>query len=519
MIRITLRRLVLALAIISVLVTLANAFYAAYQVQRDELIQGTLEVNRVYAAKLANVTEAFFASAQKQLAYSASLLSENMAVSHVLESEAVRMQMQTDSFNSVVIVDKTGKVLAGAPIALGLQGRTLNSVGNEQALSEKRPLISDPFIAVTGNLLVNLSQPIFSPDGDYAGYIGGTIYLKSQSILGDLLGQHFYKDDSYLYVVDRQGRLIYHPDQGRVGEVVVGNPVIEAVILGESGARSVTNSRGVAMLAGYAPISASRWGVVAQRPTAVALMPLQGLMRSVVGYAVPIGAMTLVFIWLCARLISRPLWQLARNVEAPDPTTAISQVAAVRPWYFEVASLRRAVLVSLSQIQETLGILKKDSSTDHLTGLYNRRGLDDEIRRLAAKETPFSVLALDIDRFKEVNDKFGHPVGDLVLKALARVMLACSRSDDICCRSGGEEFLIVLPDVGIDEALGKAERLRLATKTTSMPAGVGQITISVGVAAWNGASDNVENVLAAADSALYFSKNGGRDQVSQARAI
>ncbi|MCH6127851.1 diguanylate cyclase, partial [Salmonella enterica] len=81
------------------------------------------------------------------------------------------------------------------------------------------------------------------------------------------------------------GRLIYHTDASRVGEVVSGNPVIEAVIEGQAGARRVVNSRGVDMLAGYAPVPASGWGVVAQRPTAVTLEPIRELLWALLGYA------------------------------------------------------------------------------------------------------------------------------------------------------------------------------------------------------------------------------------------
>lgn len=99
-----------------------------------------------------------------------------------------------------------------------------------------------------------VSHPIFSSDGAYLGYLGGSIYLKELSILNELLETHYYENDSYVYVVDQNRRLIYHPDIRRVGDQVIDNLAIDAVLAGEDGAGQIRNSQGIAMLAGYAPI-------------------------------------------------------------------------------------------------------------------------------------------------------------------------------------------------------------------------------------------------------------------------
>lgn len=249
-----LRRLILLLALFSAVFTLANGFYATYRVQRQQLMDSSLESNRAYARKLAESVDVFLLAAQQQLAYSATALAENFANPQLLAAEVERLRLQTDSFNSVSIVDAQGWVKAISPEALHIKGQQLNSAGPLDALRKRRPLISPPFISVAGNLLVLVSQPIIDRQGRYRGYVGGTIYLKKKSILKNLLGEHYHRDGSYLYVVDQSRRLLYHPDPARLGQPVGQNRVIDAVLRGESGSLREPNSLGVEMLAGFAPM-------------------------------------------------------------------------------------------------------------------------------------------------------------------------------------------------------------------------------------------------------------------------
>jgi len=149
--------------------------------------------------------------------------------------EARRLRQQTNSFNSVVFVDASGKVLATSPDTLQIRGKKLDSEGGTEALRERRPLISKPYMSIAGNLLVFISHPVRDATGRYLGYIGGTIYLREASILHSLLGEHHHRDGSYLYVVDSKRLLIYHPELERVGTLVGGNSVIDAVTSGRSG--------------------------------------------------------------------------------------------------------------------------------------------------------------------------------------------------------------------------------------------------------------------------------------------
>ena len=159
------------------------------------------------------------------------------------------------------------------------------------------------------------------------------------------------------------------------------------------------------------------------------------------------------------------------------------------------------------------------ATQDFLTGLLNRREtfrrLDEELQRSRRLATPFSVLLLDLDHFKQVNDVHGHSAGDLVLQAVAAALRQGVRPYDLCCRYGGEEFLVILPETALEDAAGIAERLRrdienlkiTAAKETAL-----QITASIGAAALLG-HETIDQLIARADEAMYNAKSSGRNRV------
>ena len=513
--RLNLRRLIILLAMLSGLITLGIGFYASYKVQRDSLIASTLEANRAYAAKLADGADVFFQSAQQQLAVSAPAIATEFDDDGALGVEARRLRQQTDSFNAVIITSAQGRVRAFAPGTGTLLGQKLESPGARQALGERKPLISSPYRSALGNLVVLISHPVVDADDTYLGYVGGVISLKEHNILHSILGDHFYQDGSYLYAVDQTRRLLYHPEQSRIGSTVAQNAVIDKVLQGESGSLRVINSQGVDMLAGFASSPAAGWGIVAQRPTADTLHPLDDLMLKVIRETTPLALLTLMCIWVLARLITRPLSQLAASASEMDAPDSAERIQRIRSWYFEAAQLKRAMLVGITLLHRRIGKLKLDAQTDPLTGLHNRRGLSLALDVLSAAGRPVGVIALDIDHFKRINDTFGHDAGDEVIRHMARLMKACSRDADILCRSGGEEFLMLLPDADMESTARIAERLRVSVEQERMPI-VEHISISLGIAVWPVHAQNIERVLKLADGALYLAKRQGRNRSEMA---
>lgn len=509
--QVNLQRLILALAALSALVMLGNALWASHQVQRQQLIDKSLEANRVYAHSLAQTTQHFVLNAQRQLAVGAERLSRQLGDPSVHDEQVDRIKQQTDAFNSVISVNAQGVVVGASPALPELQGKALTSAANRQALQQRVPMVSDPFVAHTGNLVVTLSHPVFDGNGDYAGYITASIHLRDPNVLHALLGTHPYEDGSYLYVVSRDGTLLYHPEPDRVGQPATRNAAVDAISQGRAGALHSHNRHGVHMLAGFAPVPAAGWGIVAQRPIDAAVAPLGSLMATVLRNAAPLGVLSLLLIWLCSRRIASPLWQLAEHAQDRDLGTAITRVKAVNAWYYEAAHLKQAVLVSFRNLSERIGILDQATLTDPLTHLLNRRGLERALSALTASGVPFGVITLDVDHFKDVNDQHGHDVGDQVIAGIAQCMRSNARPQDVLCRLGGEEFLALLPEVGAETALQVAERLRSVVEAHPFPT-VGHVSISAGVSHFPETQADPDLAIRQADKALYRAKHGGRNK-------
>ncbi len=173
-------------------------------------------------------------------------------------------------------------------------------------------------------------------------------------------------------------------------------------------------------------------------------------------------------------------------------------------------------------IAHLFSTVKEQAVTDGLTGLYNRRYFEEylqkEIIRANRQKQPLSLIGLDLDFLKQINDKFGHSFGDLAIKTLADVIKNNARSIDIAARMGGEEFNIILPGVDSKGAMIAAERIRKTLEATEIEA-IGHITASIGVATYFEHTDNPEELVELTDQAMYQSKRNGRNQVTLATPI
>lgn len=186
------------------------------------------------------------------------------------------------------------------------------------------------------------------------------------------------------------------------------------------------------------------------------------------------------------------------------------------PGEFELLVLRAGQLV---KIRQTMERLRGEADLDHLTGLANRRrfrvALTGEVERWRRYDVPCALLLLDIDHMKAINDNFGHPAGDLVIRAIADTLTRVSRDNDTAARLGGEEFALLF--AGIDGAkAGPAAKRLLDTLAEQQVEGVGSISVSIGVASIPDHADSERALYAASDRALYVAKNEGRKRVAVA---
>ena len=200
-----------------------------------------------------------------------------------------------------------------------------------------------------------------------------------------------------------------------------------------------------------------------------------------------------------------------RQTHLSQPET-IDQLSRIKAWYKEPAAIRQALIASVRLIQRKIGRLSEEAQSDPMTGLANRRALDATLARYDQTGQPYAALALDIDFFKRVNDSFGHDAGDLALKEVAATIARHSRSGDLACRAGGEEFVLLLPDTDLANAQAIAERIRASIEAAAID-GVGRITLSIGIACRSPQLDSATQVLKQADDNLYRAKQTGRNRV------
>ena len=230
---------------------------------------------------------------------------------------------------------------------------------------------------------------------------------------------------------------------------------------------------------------------------------------------------------LCQHFLSnpKPAQSLCVPMLAPGETLGLLYLSAQEFGHFSDAKKRLARTVS-EQIALALANIKlrenlrNQSIRDPLTNLYNRRYLEEsllrELNRAKRKQLPIGIIMLDVDHFKQFNDKFGHDAGDTVLREVGKFLQKHTRQSDIACRYGGEEFILILPEASIDALKQRAQQLRLGIKALNVrhcEQLLGNITISLGIACFPEQGLTEEALIKAADTALYRAKAEGRDRV------
>lgn len=177
----------------------------------------------------------------------------------------------------------------------------------------------------------------------------------------------------------------------------------------------------------------------------------------------------------------------------------------------------------MEQLRSELTHVREVAKTDALTGLLNRRAFDKELNDLFSKADKQLCLAiLDLDHFKRINDSFGHPIGDKVLKYFASLLMEHAAKNHFVARYGGEEMAMIMPDTSMSDALELAEKIRKFLETSNLKRkdnteSIGRITVSIGVAALK-QNDTPETLIDRADQALYKAKESGRNQVVSAES-
>jgi len=232
-------------------------------------------------------------------------------------------------------------------------------------------------------------------------------------------------------------------------------------------------------------------------------------------------------------LMNIPIVMVTAESDANDVVKAFEFGAndfISKPFTPSILRVRLKNMLHIKHLQDLLkaqrGMMEEMATRDSLTNLANvrsfRLSLEDEFNRSLRYGDSMSVLMVDLDRFKKINDTYGHPRGDAVLKETAQIMLDVMRKVDLVARYGGEEFVVIMPHTDLDGAVKAAERVRTAVEGKHFEGlpGAGEITVSIGVTSLvEGVKTDVDDLIKMADEALYRAKENGRNRVEKTDAL
>nr|WP_316644708.1 diguanylate cyclase [uncultured Roseateles sp.] len=342
------------------------------------------------------------------------------------------------------------------------------------------------------------------------------------------------------FIFDRGGKMIYAPAGTLAQQLARQQTVPPAPADPKAAPAGVTRwNDGQDYLTAVVPvkplstISNLGWTVVSREPVSTAFAQARSQAWTVFDVGLLAAALSALLAWWVAGRLTRPLSRIAESARALEQgapgaampvlsgSTEVAQLSgalsAMTQRLLDLNhQLEERVLQRTAELERANEELSRLALVDPLTLLLNRRGFDEQSRLLIAqarrKQQPLSLVTIDADHFKRVNDSFGHEAGDRALKVIADTMRQRLRASDVLGRLGGEEFMALLPDTDAEQALALADELRELVAGTTI-AEVGQITISCGVTLLDPAHDDMVSALRRADQSLYRAKAEGRNRV------
>lgn len=389
---------------------------------------------------------------------------------------------------------------------------------------------------------VDFAAPVFDADGKWRGVLAAHAHWSWVSkTIESSLPSTAAADGIEVLIISRSNNVLYPYSR-------MGNLTIPAELHTKNDHAPVNWGRDGYFLASSVSVKSDTainlgWRVVVRQPMAKALAPAADLHRSLLFLG---GLATILFMYLAYRLaatVSQPIEKLAkvacriRQGDEETPFAERSNVREVDELSDSLHGMTNTLIARRNELEEINATLEQKvqertaelsaanreleclARQDALTGLANRLAVNEQLHEefLRMKRTGgvYSVLLMDIDHFKQVNDTHGHEVGDHVLKHMARILQGAVRETDFVARFGGEEFLVILPDTDQGKAWAVAEKIRAAVADATVPA-VGQVTLSIGVAQAGSEEANEEDAVRRADKGLYQAKAEGRNRVAMA---
>lgn len=447
-----------------------------------------------------------------------------------------------------VVRNATNGLLVGQSVAQrpwfqhGLQGVHVGDVHAAQLLESLLP----PTATGEPHRFVDFAAPIrIGPTTVGVFAIHGS-WQWTREVLESLTPASSDESALELFIFDRQGTLIFAPGGRTEVMRAAGQRLPEGIQINNNRdgggstqtavARWQDGKRYLTAATQLQPRNAASdlgWRIVARQPVELAFAEADDTVQLALAIGLVAALFASALAWLAARRLSVDLYALAdaaSGVEAGRPGSDIPAMQSSREVQQLSQSLGRMthhLLAAREAMEEKVRLrtleleaanraLDLQARTDALTGLLNRRGFETQMAFAVAlarrSSRPLSLITVDVDHFKRVNDTYGHEAGDEVLRRLARTLESRLRGSDVVARLGGEEFVALLPDTDLNGAQSIAHALVTAMAEQQDPV-VGTITVSAGVATMRGAEDNGAAMLRRGDAALYEAKGQGRNRV------
>lgn len=453
-------------------------------------------------------------------------------------------------FESLTLFDVNGRLISTSNRG-GPRPSAVDDYSGLECFVQTAQTLKRTVSGITANLVhqsptIQVCQPVIDDTNGFAGILIGELNI---DVIERLRKNIFFGKGGHSAIVDQHGKVVAHPNPQWMKEMrdMSDWPIVQSMTSGRSGVTEFYSPFVKAqMVAGFASVPEIGWGIMVPQPKTEIADQVRQLLSSHVSWGILAVAMAVLCSVLLARWITRPLDQLARDSATLMATDfkgglpIVPEGTAPREVQ-QLSSTMRALAESFKRSQHEVRLLNAElqeridqatrrlrdanlhlehmATRDELTGLPNRRGIQElmerEHSRAQRHRRPYSVLLCDLDRFKLINDNYGHSAGDKILSYVASIAPSALRDGDAVGRWGGEEFLCLLVDTDRVEAARVAERLRRHVSTIRY---VGdslavQTSISVGVATYPEDGDQIESLLSCADAALYEAKRAGRNRV------
>jgi len=543
---------ILTLSFIAIAITpLIIISYALWDGAWDNAWREVEEKHKLLAINIASPLSLYIKGHRSTLELVSHQISyiNNLSESHEIEELLHDTIAYLDDFQALYFVTPTGKVIYRSG-KLQLDNPSAEVILNkncyQRALNKRRSSISGAIYSPIFNTpTILLCDPVLNQKDKVGGVLVGELNIAPlekirSKIQFGILGHSAF--------VDQFGKVIAHPNPKWMEEIkdLSEWPIVQNMLSGKTGVQEFYSPfLGETMVAGFAGDPITGWGVMVPQPRSEIEDQVYDLMKNHLYWGIAGLSIAFSIAILLARWITLPINQLAfsasalkiagfkgqisdANANAPREILELTHTIQDLTEGFKESqkenlelneSLESRVEQATKELQLANAHLERVASVDELTELPNRRNLQHELEithELAFSESKtYSLLLCDLDRFKLVNDNFGHHIGDEVLKIFSKKAPKALREGDVIGRWGGEEFLCILKDSSPNDARITAERIRdTINETICMEENICiDMSVSIGISSYPECGSNIGIMLSNADAALYEAKRSGRNRV------